>query len=173
MNWYKKAQSQDQTGRGGLIGPVWHGTLSDFSSQEWKLEGLGIHFGTREQAEDRVGNNQDAGWEGGPRYIQAYLDIKNPLRMGDGYWNDPQEMIDDLIGLGISVPPEWDQWVNNPSDSSQPDDKTKLVLIREFLQSLGYDGIIYLNDGEISGQVWQDSYIVFDKDHIVFSQTEG
>jgi hypothetical protein len=156
--WYKKANTEFN------VGPVFHGTLSN-PFDEFKTDGLGAHFGTLGQAHDRVQSKIEDQAKGQPRYIEAYLRIKNPLRLCDGYWNDPQEMIEDIENWGVKMPEEFTEYQN----TTMKNDRAMIQKIKAYLVSLGYDGIVYSNDGEIDligGKVWADSYIVFDPSQI-------
>jgi len=97
---------------------VYHGTTSDFS--EFKKGDIGFHFGTQEQANDRLINTRgEIVWDSGkpvltnvPKTGESvmpfYLSIKNPLELsGDpGDWNNLKN-IASIIESDYSGNPEY------------------------------------------------------------------
>lgn len=111
----------------------------------YQQESVGVHFGTREQAE------YIAKPKGG--VVKDFvLDIKNPVRLDDkGSWS-PSAINNQLFQKGILSREEYDKNVFSGGYD-----------IREILKGKGYDGIVYKNVVEGEG----DSYIVFDKSQIL------
>lgn len=156
---------------GGIV--AYHGTKENFD-QFKKSNDIGFHFGTREQASDPF----IVGTQGKGRIIEAKIDIKNPLRIQDlGKWQ-PDKWVEELtrkskIGEFDATPEELsgleDAIYNVPLKNGLVDNEAKFKIIREFLKSKGYDGIVYANavEGRTSkASPKNDSYIVFDKSQI-------
>lgn len=120
----------------------YHGTEAQFDDFDLeKSKSLGIHFGTRQQAEFMAGENG--------RVIAAHLDIKNPVRLHDTGFSDPEIMYD-------FFPPELKK--ETPLEARQ-----SIGGMKEFLQSQGYDGVVYANT---TAEGPGDSYIVFEPGQI-------
>tara|TARA_Y100000310_G_scaffold180635_1_gene180549 strand:+ start:9968 stop:10375 length:408 start_codon:yes stop_codon:yes gene_type:complete len=81
MNWYKKAQTEDET--------LYHGTTGDFEVFEQKdvphkkdAFGEGYYFtDVKKLAEQYAERSYIAGRKGIPHVKEVYLDINNPLRI--------------------------------------------------------------------------------------------
>lgn len=125
-------------------GPLYHGTHGVFPASKLKAArgDLGIHFGTKEQAEERLAfhrRNGIKGWSSGPRTIQAMLGIDNPLRTDDaGNWKNVQS-VQETIANALDLHPE------------DLREYTTMAELRKFLEGQGYDGIVYSNEHEIPG----------------------
>ena len=132
---------------------VYHGTTAEFNTFE--RGDIGFHVGTLEQAENRIDGSKDG------RIMELYADIKNPLyaAFDFGDWHGKN-----TAGMLIETEQFEDfdnresienrlQEISNMSDSSEADNA-----LRSFLKELGYDGIVYENGFEASGE----SYIAFD-----------
>ena len=106
-------QEQPDTGRSGrdhagfeagisrkisesLKKPLYHGTAAEIDAFSPSYVDIGIHFGTREQAEARVSGIER------PRMIQAGLEIKNPLYVREDIFGErmPREYLDGLLEYG-------------------------------------------------------------------------
>ncbi len=122
---------------------VYHGSKKESPTFEIRPGGneIGVHFGTAEQADWRVGD------EG---FVKPYnIEIQKPLRLedqGGWYGESAVKEINSKIGSNLS-----------PSAS--------VKTIRETIQKAGYDGIVYKNTFE-NPDFPADSYIVFDKNQI-------
>ena len=141
---------------------MYHSTDTDFT--EFAKGDIGFHFGTAKASEDVftrksmiVGSNEiRQNW----RTIPVYLDIKNPLRMRDiGKWDNAFAVYKELIvkhkdDLGST---------KLPNPNSVPYEK-RFEVMRNHLESLGYDGIVYGNLYE--GSELDDSYIAFNPEQI-------
>jgi len=142
--WFGDSKVVDAEGK-PLV--VYHGTQTevDFESFKRSPGDIGIHFGDAGQANDRVSYTNKFGSDyTNPRLIPVYLSIKNPLRLRDaGSWN-ADNLKGTLLELfpndAVRIGPEW----SKKGLSSTKD-------IREFLQSKGYDGVVYRNTGEVAG----------------------
>jgi len=119
---------------------LYHGTKAIFDKFSTAFLGndIGFHFGTKEQADWRVG-------DGGT--IKAYkVKIEKPLRLKDmGAWYGEKvvEQVNKAIGSKLHA---------SASTSA----------IRNAIQNAGYDGVVYNNKFEGEG----DSYIAFSPDQI-------
>lgn len=108
--------------------------FEEFMAPEGEQE-LGMHFGTREQAE----------MLGEP--FAFHLDIKNPIRLDDlGTWNY-QLVMRELRKAGVKISEEEYEAVFNATDNNRA--------LRELMLSKGIDGVVYGNKAEDHG----DSYI--------------
>lgn len=72
---------------------LYHGTNADIKSFVPSYVDLGIHFGTREQAQNRISNAEH------PKFVAAKLNIKNPLYVREDIFGErtPQEYLDGLM----------------------------------------------------------------------------
>ena len=123
--------------------PVFHTTTAEFTAFK-NMGEIGIHLGTAGQARNRYEvkvMGDPTAHELDPSRTHAtlkvYISLKKPLRMKDqGTW-DSQSMRGDLAK-------------KFPDDAKTANWGTP-VKIRQFLQSKGYDGIVYKNTGESEG----------------------
>lgn len=119
---------------------MYHGTNADITKFRRRVGDVGIHFGTLGQSTDRIEYLADRGVRTpeGQNIMPVYLSIKRPLRMDDaGMWN-ADNMDYQLKRLF-------------PQDEAQIKRLKTTKQIREFIQSKGYDGIVYRNTGEVGG----------------------
>jgi hypothetical protein len=129
---------------------AYHGTSAKaFKNFDTSREGA--HFGTSEQATARLEKKRGGGR---PKVIAVDLDIKNPLRLPDiGVWNHFNNLHRHLSVNGHFTPAEadavWDAW--------QRTDDAGWEALKATLEAKGYDGIVYTNEVEGTG----DSYIAF------------
>lgn len=104
---------------------------------------LGAHFGTRTHA------------SGFGNVFDFYLRIGNPLRLPDlGTWHY-QSVMREVRRQGVSLSEDEYTAVFNAQDNN--------AALRELLLSKGFDGVVYANKAEGSG----DSFIVFQADQVV------
>ncbi len=132
---------------------VWfHSTQKKFDSfsNAFTRGQLGVHLGTRDQAEWRLGDE--------PGYLlRVSANVSNLIRLRDmGGWYG-KGFVEQLNNNPLTKNLKWH---GSMGDNS----------IRAQLRSLGYDGVIYLNNHE--GEERADSIIVFDaaKLHILSSE---
>ena len=154
--------------RPGLVGPVYHGTMRSFGQFRLPEDleaspGLGIHFGTLEQAENAVGANAP-----GSNVRPAYLKIKNALRLPDlGSWS-PQGVAQELVERKVMTRRQG----RRAEGMLEEADPLRFVrcyrLLREAMEAGGYDAVIYGNRHEGSG----DSYIVWRQEQVVPAYSE-
>lgn len=144
---------------------VYHGSVDNFN--EFDLDktfsgNIGIHFGTTESAKDRINSladdnkiKQGDSWN----LMSGYLDIKNPLRIEDGF-GDEKNFIHTLLHSESNIKKEDLDYLEAEKNKEQTDPKHLRKIILDVLKRNGYDGIVYKNNIEGGGK---DSYVIFDK----------
>lgn len=145
---------KDQDGR-----PIslYHATNLNFD--KFEIGDIGFHFGNRSQAEARA----EAKRVDNPIYINAYLNIRNPLQIDADYMNwHANSVALQLWNADIISDAEKNSVVSLWSKGRKYDSPAA-VKLREILESKGYDGIAYSNDFEGEGT----SYIAFHDDQII------
>ena len=150
---------------------MFHGTGANFDKFQKRVGDVGIHFGTAGQADDRLDYQRERKikTEQGMNIMPVYLSITNPLRLPDcGAWN-PDNMVFQLQKLfpNSDISQTGNKWVESEKRWKPVNIKLKTTKdIREWLQSKGYDGIVYKNTGEVAGasQLRQDAMFDADKD---------
>lgn len=154
--WFKESKVVDENGE-PLV--VYHGTSAK-SFRKFNTEREGAHFGTREQAEDRLGQMQARGGGGREKVIPVYLSIQNPLRMPDiGRWSDFQNLHTYLSVNDVITPEQadkaWEAWQKS-SYAGWDMLKEAIAAERGFgaTASPGFDGIVYENEQEGTGDSW-------------------
>jgi len=112
---------------------------------------LGSHFGTKEQAGDRIDRGSVP--RKGRQVIPVYLNIKNPLRLDEpifGDWENGSEIKRQLEEKGFKNVPKEPK-VKRGVEYYPSTGKTRrqhLVDIKRYLMDQGYDGIVYQNEFE-------------------------
>lgn len=156
--YFKDSKVTDENGN---LKVVYHGT-NNHDFHEFKIGDIGYHFGTEEQASDRVFDNPNA------RMIKAYLNIKNPLyaAFDFGDWRG------DYVATMLIETEQFEENENRTEiekrlfEIAQIDDEKKANdELREYLQSLGYDGVVYENQFEAE-DIGGLSYIAFNSNQI-------
>ena len=139
--WFGDSKVVDKNGKPMVLS---HGTNNkNFNTFDRKFVTgqLGFHFGTEQQAKNIYGEDTPP-----KKIIKAYVSIKNPLRMKDpGAWTTSVAIDAINKAAGLKIP------------KLAPD-----TYIVEKLQEAGYDGIVYENEFEDSG----DSFIAFEPNQI-------
>jgi len=131
----------------GIPVKAFRGTKTD-SGKFRTRSGIGVHFGTKEQAEFV------ASTKGGGVVKEVALDIKNPISLEDRNAWGHAPILQQLKEKGIVTEEEYNDYIyGNKSDTF---DVTKV------LQEKGFDSIVYANTAEGKG----DSYLIFDKSQI-------
>lgn len=146
-----------------VVGKVklYHGTYSDikqFETQKDSINGamgeeLGVHFGTKDAAIDRLKENagdedyKKGGVSKGGKVIETEVEIKNPIKVkiDVGDWSDinkVKESLSEIFSLSEL------EGINNINE------------LRQFIISKGYDSIEYPNNYE--GKKGDKSYIIID-----------
>ncbi len=146
----------------GYTTDAYHGTrVPEFDRFKRKPSDVGVHFGTPEQAFDRLHYQRDRVPSGaeGERIMPVKLKLKNPLRMPDiGMWGS------DNLDWGLrnlrkpdGVTPLFDpeeilRAMYGTKDRPGPGNEAgKVAALRDLIESKGYDGIVYKNTGEVAG----------------------
>jgi len=121
------------------IGPVYHGTISNFT--EFKKGDIGFHVGTKPQANSRILENEGKGKKlKGGKIVELFVDIKKPLRLKDeGAWGDG-EILNQLEDAGIIT--EDNYYARFGFDN---DIDTTYKNLQTVIKEAGYDSIVYLN----------------------------
>jgi hypothetical protein len=147
--WFGNSAVTEDGKPGGKPLVVYHGTYADFSRFKLRSGDIGIHFGTSHAANDRIAIgvphrlNKD-GSVSSQSLMPVYLKLHNPLRLRDsGLWNS-DNMKGDLLKLFPDDAKRIGRGFVREGLVSTKD-------IREFIQSKGYDGIVYKNTGEVAG----------------------
>jgi hypothetical protein len=129
---------------------------------------IGVHFGTMEQAEDRVEQFSVDAARGGEVYFIYNVDLalENPLRLYDtGEWKPVDVARRMLIG-STSKDPESAKFLSNEevarieSVYAEGGDAAAREALVGFIVARGYVSVVYINRHE--GHAHADSYIVFD-----------
>lgn len=161
--WFGNSKVVDSN---GLPMILYHGTGADFQSFENLYHDLGIHFGTREAA------NEFAKDRGGGRVIPVYLKITKPLMMPDIFGPDEDHMqsvmkffarnkiinmtkYNDLVDINQRLSQDFDI----------PYSMVKAEIYSELISALfdaGYDGIVYRNRNEGARNLRPDERIKFE-----------
>jgi hypothetical protein len=166
----------------GYTIPAYHSTVAekDFAPGSMKDEnGFGVHFGTKEAANDRLSGRKEELGIGDDtsrdRILPVAIKLKRPLELEDiGEWNDKREV---FAAVQDVYPEISKQFGVDKSKHTLPDGRVdniaywnsipELPEIKKFLQKKGHDGIVYENQFEGDGG---NSYIVFDPKKNVKSQ---
>ncbi len=152
----------------------YHGTDAQFT--EFKYGDIGYHIGTEAQAKSRL---KDTGLRStqasrAPRIMHLFANIQNPLRTAFDFGDWRGKNVADLLL-------ETEQWEVGYHDNAEeinarleeiarmPNGAFTDKTLKEFLQSLGYDGIVYENQFEAADRSdeyfdgeYDDSYIAFE-----------
>lgn len=126
---------------------------------------LGAHFGTLAQAEDRLRRlDRATGVRGAHRIYPVYLSIQNPIRMDDpgeiGGWSS-NHILDQLVKSRKITREAYLSHFTRDRDGRLGVFNKKYAKPSYgvmWLESLGYDGIVYKN--RIEGNKKEDSYII-------------
>jgi len=112
----------------------------------YKKEAVGVHFGTKEQADFVASARKGASTK---EYI---IDVKNPIRLEDRNSWSHSGVLSQLFEKNIITREQYDEYIYNKETYD----------VREILREKGYDGIVYSNTAEGKG----DSYIAFSNEQI-------
>lgn len=139
---------------------VFHGTPNAFAKDQFQvgqggrgvIESFGFHFGTQDAANTRILPTMERSqyerdshnWN----IMPVYLNIKNPLRMGDvGNWQNLRK-----VGLWLVHEGVLDIAAKNLA-LSRSNHKARIHALAKAIQDAGYDGIVYSNEHE-GGESW-------------------
>lgn len=136
---------------------LYHSTNKDF--ERFEIGDIGFHFGSKEQAQKRAVDKKTPN----AIYVNAYLNIENPLRINRDYMNWHANSVALQLWIdGVLSEEEKNEimslWPQGPDYGSPA-----AVRLREMLESKGYDGIEYANEYEGEGS----SYIAFYDEQII------
>ena len=142
---------------------VYHGTAAQFT--QFRTGDVGFHLGTEDQARDRVRRISNA------RIMELYADIKNPLVIESDYgdWGGNSLANKFLVNGMFKDMPEVEDRLRDileidSAKGRESASQRKDRAVRELLESLGYDGIQYLNTFE--GDRNSYSFIAFEPGQI-------
>lgn len=136
----------------GFIVDAFHGTHADpFEAFKRKSNDIGVHFGTADQANDRL-SYVSSRRGGDPHVYPVKLNVNNPLRLDDlGAWGS------DNLRYGLANlrkadgSPVFDPESVRRAAYSAGNEAGRTKALRDLIQSKGYDGIVYKNTGETGG----------------------
>lgn len=132
---------------------AFHGTSAlPFEEFKRKQNDIGIHFGTADQANDRISYMAERGRDGEQHIYPVKLKINNPLRVEDlGGWSSENL----FYGLGNlrnkAGNPLFDKEELRRAAFSAGNEAGRTKAIRNLIERKGYDGIVYKNTGETGG----------------------
>lgn len=140
-----------------------HGTRSQFDEFDQKKGDLGFHFGTEEQAQQRMIHTRDSSNENlAERYIDARLRANNPLYypLDVGAWDYPSESARALLasrpygapkreGFADIIGEKDRDWLRNIRGKRiLTDNSDALEQMRQMMEKQGFDSLIYRNTVE-------------------------
>lgn len=141
----------------------YHGTRADIDGFE--NGDIGFHFGTTEQANERLKQTRRIQGAEGENIMPVRLNIRNPLSMPDvGQWNDPRTVAralsdkgfntDEIIDYAEEIAPQFedvDEWIASTEAADL------LYDLKNIVTDAGYDGIKYRNEAEALGLMTRES----------------
>lgn len=118
----------------------YHGTISPHKFDSFKHQNgdIGFHFGTLEQAKQRL---KDKMANPHARILAVHLRLKNPLRM-----RDLSHFSKEAIRYELEMHPKV---YGNTQKEKELDRVNTDDDMRKFIKSLGHDGIVYRNEKEV------------------------
>lgn len=144
----RMARAADQ----GFNLDAFHGTSAEpFDAFKRRNNDVGMHFGTADQANDRLSYLGDRR-AGDPHVYPVKLAVNNPLRLPDlGRWSS-ENMV---YGLRSLKNPDgsmmFDPEQLRRAAFTSGNEAGRTAALRDLVQSKGYDGIVYRNTGETGG----------------------
>lgn len=139
--------------------------LKEFNNKfKSELSALGFHFGTKEQAETRAGHNdfiasQSRNYGSSKASTgEYYLRVKNPLRVNHMESFAPDHLAEKLMDMDLLGE---EAYASLSEKHDYNDVKIGNALVK-ILKKAGYDGLVYANEREGSG----DSFVPFDTNQI-------
>jgi hypothetical protein len=169
QSFFEGSQIVDEAGE-PLV--VYHSTMAP-KIESFKVDAeqeFGAHFGTSEQANNRIFEKKEqqtflglgigATKPKGENVIPVFLNIKNPLRMRDvGNFSNFAKVLNGLMESDLSDA-QVDEVLALVDEA--PSGANEMQIIKDFVRGEGFDGVIYDNETEGYG----DSYIAFDQNQI-------
>lgn len=144
--WFGESKVVDEQGNPMV---VYHATAAeDFDRFKRRRSDIGMHFGTEGQANDRLNYvfRHKKTLPEGARLYPVYLQIENPLRLGDiGWWN-AENLEFGMSNIGVFSAEEL-------QGAKAYNAATWLKNLRDLIERKGYDGIVYKNEGETGGGI--------------------
>lgn len=171
--FFKDSKVRDSQGR---LLVVYHGTDKEFST--FSVGDIGYHFGTLEQASDRISSSDRN--TSISRIIPVYLNIKHLMYVDTDFGDWEYIQFKEFL-KGELLYDEWEIFDHRPfgrqlsneqlknefhitiDDLSTIENISNNTEMRTFLLNKGIDGIEYYNDNEGYGDT---SYIVFNSNQI-------
>lgn len=159
--------------QGGYLYPLYHGTQQSFEEFDPFHSGdLGMHFGTLEQAQNRVGGRAETLGFKEPYYEKAnvrpvWVDIKNAARLPDVFSTGS-------LSGALAKLQQWGMRFSQKNlldaaiEARYQDPKSFWKVVQRQLEEDGFDGVVYQNEVEGAG----DSFIAFHP-HQVSSRFKG
>lgn len=164
--------------RAGYNVSGYHGTDAHFN--EFKIGDIGYHIGTEGQAKSRINNTglRSTQTDREPHVMRLYANIQNPLEVSfdAGNWSGKN------LALALLEHGRFDEDYDENAEeinarlseiAGMSDGKHTDKVMRDYLKSLGYDGIVYENefeDVDMEDEYWDGSYelsyIAFDSDQL-------
>jgi len=143
---------------------VFRGTDKDLSVADFDLEKtieFGFHFGSEESAKHRGSSKQDN------FYLKKYqLIINNPLFLEDAMRWTLESVLEQMLRKGLTSKDKIDELINLAKSAARKNysslTKEKNMVLKDYLNELGYDGVIYENRGESGG----NAFIVWNTEQI-------
>lgn len=160
-----------------VIYPLFHGTEKSFGEYDPTLsKDLGVHFGTLEQAQERIKTwipeESKSGFGPGANVRPVNVDIEKPARLMDLFSvNAPRKhLVRELLDMhdylksinskepGLKFSPENEAAMRYWAESGRGTEKDLWDIVEKQAKESGHDAIVYHNLYEGPG----DSYIIFD-----------
>lgn len=153
--WFDNSVVRKRNGKPEI---VYHRTAGNFLTFNTDNSDLGSHFGTSEQAENLLGGS----FRIGEKTLPVYLSIQKPIRLLDkgGFHGDsvaPQLFKKGLIDKHTAKRLSEIGYNGDLKDRRKINKEIKNILLKN-----GYDGVVYKNTREGTG----DSYIVFSPNQV-------
>jgi hypothetical protein len=147
--------------RGIPSGAVFHISkepITEFK-QEYKtdLSSMGFHFGTAAQAKFRGSQYDFSGSK--PTLNRVFLKLKNPLRVSHMESFAPDWLADKMVADDLLDEDSYNEW---QEEEYMPSEQEKGAYLANILKKQGYDGLVYENEKEGTG----DSYVPFSANQI-------
>lgn len=140
---------------------VYHATDADFNIFDTSRSDLGAHFGTVEQANRIADSRLGMRGRGEAQVMPVLLNLENPLRLKDVGTFHADGISIQLEKKGI-LPKGEGKRIEKAIDADWRQRKVFDPIVRDAIKAAGYDGIVYANTQEGTG----DSYIAFEPNQI-------
>jgi hypothetical protein len=151
-------------GRSRVRSVVYHATNNDFDAFDVDRSDMGAHFGNLEQMqglESRLSMRSMSNTASGMVVMPVWVRMVNPLRLKDVGTVHADGIADQLEKKGILAKGEGKR-ILQECNADWRQRKVHDPVLRQKIIDAGYDGIVYKNEHEGSG----DSFIAFDPKQI-------